>query len=101
MKVVTKTTEDSIGFFGELCPLSNFHHSPFLYNKVNYHSLEQMIQHIKAKVFVEKVVQMQILDAKTPLECKHLSKDISNFSFETWAKKAKDVCKEGLEAKFM
>ena len=40
MKVATKTTEDSIGFFGELCPLSNFHRSPFLYNEVNYHSSE-------------------------------------------------------------
>ena len=101
MKVATKTTEDSIGFFGELCPLSNFHRSQFLYNEVNYHSLEQMIQHMKAKVFGDKVVQKQILDAKTPLPCKHLSKDISNFSFKTWAKKAKDVCKKGLEAKFM
>ena len=101
MKVATKTTEDSIGFFGELCPLSNFHRSQFLYNEVNYHSSEQMIQHMKAKVFGDKVVQKQILDAKTPLKCKHLSKDISNFSFKTWAKKAKDVCKKGLEAKFM
>ena len=101
MKVATKTTEDSIGFFGELCPLSNFHRSPFLYNEVNYHSSEQMIQHMKAKVFGDKVVQKQILDAKTPLKCKHLSKDISNFSLKTWAKKAKDVCKKGLEAKFM
>ena len=49
MKVATKTTEDSIGFFGELCPLSNFHPSPFLYNEVNYHSSEQMIQHMKAR----------------------------------------------------
>ena len=38
---------------------------------------------------------------KPPLKCKHLSKDISNFSFKTWAKKVKDVCKKGLEAKFM
>ena len=60
-----------------------------------------MIQHMKAKVFGDKVVQKQILDAKTPLECKHLSKDISNFSFKTWAKKAKEVYKKGLEAKFM
>ena len=36
MKVATKTTENSIGFFVELCPLSNFHRSPFLYNEVNY-----------------------------------------------------------------
>ena len=101
MKVATKTTDDSIGFFGELCPLSNFHRSPFLYNEVNYHSSEQMIQHMKAKVFGDKVAQKLILSAKTPLECKHLSKDISNFSFKTWAKKAKEVCKNGLEAKFM
>ena len=67
MKVAMKTTEDSIGFFGELCPLSNFHRSQFLYNEVNYHSSEQMIQHMKAKVFGDKVVQKQILDAKTPL----------------------------------
>ena len=101
MKVATKTTEDSIGFFGELCPLSNFHCSPFLYNEVNYHSSEQVIQHMKAKVFGDKVEQKLILNAKTPPECKHLSKDISNFSFKTWAKKAKEVCKNGLEAKFM
>ena len=101
MKVAMKTTEDSIGFFGELCPLSNFHRSPFLHNEVNYHSSEQMIQHMKAKVFGDKVAQKLILSAKTPLECKHLSKDISNFSFKTWAKKAKEVCKNGLEAKFM
>ena len=101
MKVAMKTTEDSIGFFGELCPLSNFHRSPFLYNEVNYHSSEQMIQHMKAKVFGDKVAQKLILSAKTPLECKHLSKDISNFSFKTGAKKAKEVCKNGLEAKFM
>ena len=46
-------------------------------------------------------MQKQVLDAKTPLECEQLSKDISNFSFKSWAKKAKEVCKKGLEAKFM
>ena len=101
MKVATKTTEDSIGFFGELCPLRNFHHSLFLYSEVNYHSSEQMIQHMKAKVFGDKVAQKLILNAKTPVKCKHLSKDISNFIFKTWAKNAKEVCKNGLEAKFM
>ena len=101
MKVATKATEEAIGFFGELCLLSNFHHSPFLYKEVDYHSSEQMIQHMKAKLFGDKVAQKQILDAKTPLECKQLSKDISNFNFKTWANKAKDMCKKGLEAKFM
>ena len=60
-----------------------------------------MIQHMKAKAFSDKVVQRKILDAKTPIECKQLSKDISNFNFKTWAKKAKELCKKELEAKFM
>lgn len=70
VKVATKSTEDAIGFFGELCPLSNFYHSPFLFDEVNYHSSEQMIQHMKAKLFGDKAVQKLILSAKSPLECK-------------------------------
>ena len=64
MKVATKSTDEAIEFFGELCPLSNFHHIPILYNEVNYHSSEQMIQHMKAKLFGDKIVQKHILDAK-------------------------------------
>ena len=100
MNVTTKSTDEAIGFFGELCLLSNFHSSPFLYNEVYYHSSEQMIQHMKAKTFGDKVLEKRILNAKTPIECKLLSKDISNFSFKTWSKKAKELCKKGLEAKF-
>ena len=100
MNVATKSTDEAIGFFGELCPLSNFHSIPFLYNEVYYHSSEQMIQHMKAKTFGDKVLERQILNAKIRIECKLLSKDISNFSFKTWSKKAKEMCKKGLEAKF-
>ena len=100
MKVTTKSNDETMGFFGELCPLSNFHHSSFLYNEVEYHSSEQMIQHMKAKLFGDKTAQTLILNAKTPLECKKISKDINNFNFKMWASKAKDLCKKGLEAKF-
>ena len=100
MKVTTKLSDDTIGFFGELCPLSNFHRSSFLYNKVEYHSSEQLIQHMKAKLLGDKTAQTLILNAKTPLECKKISKDINNFNFKTWANKAKELCKKGLEAKF-
>ena len=100
MKVTTKSNDQTLGFFGELCPLSNFHRSSFLYNEVEYHSSEQMIQHMKAKLFGDKAAQTLILNAKTPLDCKKISKDINNFNFKTWASKAKDLCKKGLEAKF-
>ena len=100
MKVATKSTDETLGFFGELCPLSNFHRSPFLFNEVDYHSSEQMIQHMKAKLFGDKTAQKLILSAKTLLECKQISKDINNFNFKTWASRAKEMCKKGLEAKF-
>ena len=100
MKVTTKSNDQTLGFFGELCPLSNFHRSSFLYNEVEYHSSEQMIQHMKAKLFGDKAAQTLILNAKTPLDCKKISKDIDNFNFKTWAGKAKDLCTKGLEAKF-
>ena len=32
-------------FFGELNPLSNFHHASFVYNNMKYHCTEQLIQH--------------------------------------------------------
>ena len=60
-----------------------------------------MIQHMKAKLFGDKMVQKLILSAKSSLECKQISKEIANFNFKTWANKAKDICKKGLEAKFM
>ena len=55
---------------------------------------------MKAKLFGDKAAQTLILNAKTPLECKKISKDINNFNFKTWAGKAKELCKKGLEAKF-
>ena len=88
MKVATKSTEDAIGFFGELCPLSNFYCSPFLFNEVNYHSSEQLIQYMKVKLFGDKAAQKLILSAKSQLECKQ-------------SKRYVDMCKKGLEAKFM
>ena len=75
MKVTTKTNEKSVGFFGELCPLSNFHPSPFTFNGINYHSSEQLIQHMKSKFCRDKQSERSILVAKPPLECKKLSRD--------------------------
>ena len=43
--------QHSIGFFGELNPMSNFHHCEFVVDTEKYHSLEQFIQLQKAKFF--------------------------------------------------
>ena len=100
MKITTKSDEHHVGFFGKLCPLSNFHPSPFLFHGTDYHSTEQLIQHQKAKLCGDKQAERSILSAKTPLECKKLSREITTFSFKRWSENAKELCKEGIEAKF-
>ena len=100
MKVMTKTDDKTLGFLGELCPLSNFFLSQFTFNGINYHSSEQLIQHIKSQFCGERQMERTILAAKTPLECNILSRDISNFNFKSWADHAWKLCMNGLEAKF-
>ena len=101
MKITTKSDEKSLGFFGELCPLSNFYPSSFEFNGINYHSTEQLIQHQKAKLFGDKQTEHSILTAKSPIECKKLSRNISNFNYKRWMENAKELCKDGIEAKFV
>ena len=101
MKITTKSDEKSLGFFGELCPLSNFYPSSFEFNGINYHSTEQLIQHQKAKLFGDKHIEHSILTAKSLLECKKLSRDISSFNYKRWVENAKDLCKDDIEAKFV
>ena len=43
-KVTTKENENTVGFFGEINPLSNFYPSTFLYDRIQYISSEQLIQ---------------------------------------------------------
>ena len=41
------------------------------------------------------------MKAKSALECKKLSKEISNYSHDRWKSEAKTRCEEGIKAKFM
>ena len=101
MKITTKSNENNLGFFGELCPLSNFYPCKFEYKGIAFHSTEQLIQYQKAKLLGDSRIEHSILTAKSPLECKKLSRDITNFSYKRWMESAKDLCKDGIEAKFV
>ena len=99
--VSSKESDNVFRFFGELNPLSNFHPAKFVYNDIEYHSSEQLIQYQKAIQFGDKTLASEILRAKSALECKCLSKDISNYNHEQWKEVAKNRCEEGIMAKFM
>ena len=96
----SKSNNDTIGFFGELNVLSNFHKAPFTLNDKSYHSSEQFIQEQKALHFKDKQTAKEIMAADSPLQCKLLSTNIQNYHHEEWKKVAKTLCLPGIAAKF-
>ena len=70
MEITTKSNAEVVGFFGEICPLSNFYPSRFFHNGIEYHSSEQFIQHAKAKFFGDSYGQSTVLNAETALGAK-------------------------------
>ena len=100
-RCTSKETQDVLGFFGELNPLSNFYNCEFSYQNQVFHSSEQLIQYNKAKHFNDHVTMAQILYANSPLESKRLARDISNYNEENWRMVAKNMCYEGIREKFL
>ena len=76
----SRYSPDTVGFFGELSPLSNFHKSEFTHGGITYHSAEQWIQRQKALLFNNTLIADGMLKEPTSLGCKNLSKLITNSS---------------------
>ena len=94
--LTSKSNEDTIRYFRELNPLSNFHPAPFTVNGVHNTCSEQFIQHTKAILFKDYVTAKRILNATTTLECKTLLKEIDNYDKTTWENSAKERCMQGI-----
>ena len=95
-KVTTKENENTVGFFGEINPLSNFYPSTFQYDRIHYISSEQLIQSNKAKFFGDLDAYHQILGCSTSLECKNLSRQIRNVDGAKWEEEAGNICHPGI-----
>ena len=77
-KATSKSDDDTVGFFGEANPLSNFHPARFTFNGETYISTEQFIQATKASFFNDTASYTQIMGCKTSFDCKQLSWSIQN-----------------------
>ena len=100
MKVSSREDANTIGFFGELCPFSNFYEAEFIWNGYIYHSSEQYIQHQKAKYCGDTAAANEIMSCKTALQCKCAARNIDNYIPDDWIKFATSECVKGLTAKF-
>ena len=99
-RVTSKENENTIGFFGEINPLSNFYPSPFIHDGVQYIFSEQLIQANKAKLFRDTETYNEILCCTTSLECKNLSKQIRNVDERKSEEEALNTYLPGICAKF-
>ena len=72
-KVSSKINEDTVGFFGEINPLSNFHPAKFTVDGQEYISSEQYIQATKAHYFKDFDSYQKIMGCKTSFDCKQLA----------------------------
>ena len=99
-KVTTKENETTVGFFGEINPLSNFHPSAFKHDGIHYILSEQFIQANKTKYFGDLESYNMILGCATSLECKNLAKQIRNVDNAKWEEVASNICHPGIRAKF-
>ena len=100
-KVAEKSNDTHLVFVGELCPYSNFHHSPFVVNGQRFHSSEQWVQYQKALTFGDSFTTNQILQCETPLECKRLSYNINGVDKEKWINVGYKLCFDGIREKFL
>ena len=89
-----------VGFFGELNPLSNFHHSHFIVDNQWFHCTEQYIQHKNAKYFNDRLTALKILASESAIECKQLARSIKNYDIHKWNEVAESECYEGIMEKF-
>ena len=99
-KVTSKENPSTIGFFGEINPLSNFFPASFTHEGVQYISSEQYIQVSKAQYFDDSDTHSKIMGCTTSYECKTFSKQIRNMDEAKWEEAAAAVCYPRIKAKF-
>jgi ribA/ribD-fused uncharacterized protein len=100
-KVGTKKVSENItAFYGSSSMLSNFSFARFKSKGRVFHSSEQYLFYHEALLFKDYDTAARILSAKTPGECKSLSRKVANFDFDLWKTSAKGIMKQALTEKF-
>ncbi len=80
--------------------LSNFYFCSIKYGSKVYFSVEQAFQAEKSRVFKDYKTRMEIMKAKTSVECKHLGNKVKNFNGSVWAGRSLTIMRDLIAAKF-
>ena len=99
--VTSTTNDDTLGFFSELYPFSNFHPCLFKCDGEEFNSSEQYIQWKKAAFFKDHQTMTRILNCEDAMDSKETSRDINNFDRKEWNEIAEELCYDGVKEKFL
>ena len=97
-KAKTPVRDNHIYFQGETSELSNFYPTKVKYEANTFESVEQGLQHLKAKHSKKNLIANKILRTKNPYEAKRLGNMVEPNA--EWKKKEKQVMKTLLVSKF-
>jgi ribA/ribD-fused uncharacterized protein len=97
--ICTAKTENVLSFFGSLCPLSNFHPSPFVCEGRQFRWVEEYFFHKKAELGGDQVSMKKIAEATSPAQCKGIGRYVKCDRLK-WQKDEVAVMKKALHEKF-
>ena len=99
-KAAERENSDTLAFFTQASPFSNFHSCKFVKDNETYICSEQFIQAQKAKIFNDDATQAKIMRETSPYEMKKLGGKVANFVEHIWLKESERVATEACLAKF-
>ena len=82
-----------------MCPLSNFHPSPFWCDGNDFRWVEEYLFHRKAEFADDQVAVSKILNASSPAECKQIGRTIK-VDRQKWNNEEIIVMRKALQEKF-
>lgn len=97
--VSTVSKGDVFAFFGENCPLSNFHPAPFKTEGHTFRHVEEYLFFKKAEYAGDDASKKKILAASTPADCKQIGKGI-RVDKTQWSPKEITIMTTALREKF-
>ena len=97
--VTTQQSDNVLAFFGSLCPLSNFHESPFECEGRKFRWVEEYFFHRKAELCNDLNSIQRIRDSTNPAECKRIGEGIK-LDRTTWHQHSVRIMKKALQEKF-
>ena len=99
-QLAEREDDETLAFFGQGSPFSNFHSAPFFKDGQRYLCNEQYIQAQKAQIFDDDIAHRRIMNCTSPYDMKKEGNHITNFIVQKWHNEAEKIAYDGCLAKF-